>query len=63
MTQSQISHCMYFSHLFRLIKLIKLLKDYSQDLFGSPVDKNPPANAGDMGLIPRLGRFHKPWSN
>ena len=22
------------------------------------VDKNPPANAGDMGSIPGLGRFH-----
>ena len=30
--------------------------------FGFPSDsavKNPPANAGDMGLIPGLGRF--PW--
>ena len=24
---------------------------------GGSVVKNPPANAGDMGLIPRLGRF------
>ena len=24
--------------------------------FGSSVVKNPPANAGDMGLIPDLGR-------
>ena len=22
------------------------------------MDKNPPANAGDTGLIPALGRFH-----
>ena len=22
------------------------------------MDKNPPANAGDMGSIPGLGRFH-----
>ena len=22
------------------------------------VDKSPPANAGDMGLIPGVGRFH-----
>ena len=27
------------------------------------MDKNPPANAGDMGLIPGLGRFQMPWSN
>ena len=24
--------------------------------------KNPPANAGDMGSIPGLGRSHMPWS-
>ena len=27
------------------------------------VVKNPPANAGDMGSIPDLGRFHMPQSN
>ena len=27
------------------------------------VDKNPPANAGDMGSIPGLRRFHLPQSN
>ena len=25
--------------------------------------KNPPANAGDTGLIPGLGRSHMPQSN
>ena len=25
---------------------------------GGIVDKNPPANAGDMGLIPGPGRLH-----
>ena len=25
--------------------------------------KNPPANVGDMGLIPGLGRSHTPWSH
>ena len=30
------------------------------DFPGGPVVKNPPANAGDTGLIPRLGRFHMP---
>ena len=28
---------------------------------GGTEDKNPPANAGDMGLIPGPGRFHMPW--
>ena len=32
-------------------------------LWASLVVKNPPANAGDMGLIPGPGRFHVPWSN
>ena len=27
------------------------------------VDKNLPANAGDMGSIPGLGKFHVPWGN
>jgi len=30
---------------------------------GGTVDRNPPANAEDMGLIPDPGRFHKPRSN
>ena len=30
---------------------------------GGAVDKNLPASAGDMGLIPRLGRFHVPRRN
>ena len=30
---------------------------------GDSVVKNPPANAGDIGAIPDLGRSHKPWSN
>ena len=34
-----------------------------QDFPGSTMVKNPPANAGDMGSIPGLGRFHMPWSN
>ena len=33
------------------------------DFPGGTVVKNPPANAGDMGSIPGLGRSHMPWSN
>ena len=25
--------------------------------------KNPPANPGDMGSVPGLGRFHMSWDN
>ena len=28
------------------------------DFPSGAADKNPPANAGDMGLIPGMGRFH-----
>ena len=30
---------------------------------GGMVAKNLPANEGDTGLIPGLGRYHTPWSN
>ena len=30
---------------------------------GGTVVKNLPANAGDMGSSPGLGRSHMPWSN
>ena len=32
----------------------------SQDTPGGALDKNPPANAGDVGSIPGPGRFHMP---
>ena len=34
-----------------------------RDFPGGSVVKNPPANAGDTGSIPGLGRSHMPWSN
>ena len=33
------------------------------DFSGGTVIKDPPANAGDMGLILGPGRSHMPWSN
>ena len=33
------------------------------DFSGGTVDKNLPATAGDMGLIPAPGRSHMPRSN
>ena len=30
---------------------------------GGTVDKNSPANPGDMVSVPALRRFHIPWSN
>ena len=37
--------------------ILNLIKS-NLDFPGSPVEKNPSANAGDMGSIPGLGRFH-----
>ena len=34
-----------------------------RDFPGGSVVKNLPANAGDTGLIPDLGRYHMPLSN
>ena len=50
---------------------IRLLLSWSQkhhlknnkDFPGGPGVKNPPANAGDSGSIPSLGRPHIPQSN
>ena len=59
---------LFFSSILPLITYppfleVCFVKSYSQDFPGSPVVKNPPANAGDMGLIPGLGRLHMRWSN
>ena len=35
----------------------------SRDFPGGALDKNPPANAGDMGSNPGLGRSHMLQSN
>ena len=35
----------------------------NRDFLGGAVVKNPPANAGDMGLSPGPGRSHMPRSN
>ena len=41
---------------------VRLRKD-GRVFLGGTVDKNLPANAGDMGSIVRPGRFHMPRSN
>ena len=33
------------------------------DFPGDPLVRNPPANAGDMGLIPGPGGSYMPWDN
>ena len=36
-----------------------MLRSVGKDFPGSTVDKGLPANAGDTGLIPGLGKFHR----
>ena len=38
-------------------------KDIGVDFPGGPAVKEPPANAGDAGSIPGLGRSHMLWGN
>ena len=38
-------------------------KLWYRDFLGGAVVKNPPANAGDTGSSPGLGRSHMPCSN
>ena len=40
-----------------------MYKHMDKDFPSGPVVKNPPANAGDVGLIPSPGRSHMPWSH
>ena len=47
--------------VFNVCLVIK--KKKLQGFPGGAVGKNLPANAGDRGLSPGLGRSHMPWSN
>ena len=46
-----------------IILILNSLKEISQDFTIGTVDKNLPANAGDMGSMCGLGRFHMLWSS
>ena len=46
-----------------IISLEISLRTFRRAFPGGSVVKNPPASAGDTGLIPGPGRFYKPWSN
>ena len=39
------------------------VKDRGEGFPGGAVVENLPANAGDTGSSPGLGRSHMPWSN
>ena len=51
-----------FSILFSLWKDLDSEK-HDLDFPRGTMDKNPPANAGDVGSIPGLRRFHLPQSS
>ena len=53
-----ISLLVNFGSFYLLQKYIFLSRFPNGDFPGSPVDRNPPANVGDMGSIPGLGGFH-----
>ena len=42
----------------QLSERLMVFKEEVSDFPGGPVVKNPPANTGDTGSIPGLGRFH-----
>ena len=64
---------MFIAALFTIAKTWKqpkclsaeewIKKMWYRDFPGGSVVKNPPANAGDMGSSPGLGRSHMPQSN
>ena len=43
--------------------IISYVKNKMEGFHGGSMVKNPPANAGDMGLIPHPGRYHMPQSS
>ena len=44
-------------------KIEKMQEMFNTDFSGGARVNNPPANAGDMGSIPGLGRSHMPRGN
>ena len=58
------THILLTQPPWRLItQWLRQIKKPVEDLPGGTVEKNPPANTGDAGLIPGPGRFHMPRSN
>ena len=54
---------LYYLKCLVLYKNLWCAKSQERDFLGGAVVKNPPANAGDMGLSPGPGRSHMPQSN
>ena len=57
-------HLILIKAILKMKENLKCLKENKFLGFpGGAVVKNPPANAGDMGLSPGSGTSHMPWSN
>ena len=57
---------MYFTKLLDIIYSLrekKMASGLAWWLSVTTIVLPPPANAGDLGLIPDPGRSHMPWSN
>ena len=50
------------SHVISEIRILPhtIHRNKVKDFSGGTVNKNPPANVGDVGLIPGSGGFHTP---
>ena len=46
-----------------MVQLLHSLKNRGEDFLHGPVVKTLPANAGDTGSIPSLGRSHITWTH
>ena len=55
----KVAHGPRQPHRLNVCVPLKFLLDFP----GGSVDKDPAANAGDMGLIPARGEFHILWSS
>ena len=64
-TQSGISHLRFLNLLQSHggLNWLSIKDGFSPGFPGGAVVENLPANAGDTGSSPGLGRSHMPWSN
>ena len=61
-TEIQMKTTMQMRYYYSPIRKLKFKKNFRGFPGGTGVE-NPPANAGDTGSIPGLGRYHMPRSN
>ena len=57
-SKDTVIECIYKKTIY-MLPIMRLTWDF----LDGALDKNPPDTAGDSGLIPGLGRFHRPQKN